>query len=245
MKINSQYTLHLTEDGSPTLILATGVDELLVEEKMHSRFGAAAETEYIYGPAIRWAFENCKLPKFLVVGLGLGYIEFLIAREAVSRRAFYEIHSFETDGFLRDSILSWLFNEEATELNGVLEKSLNFMAQGKDEEVKEQLRVLYENGQWRFSKDIRQYTPGVRYHCILYDLFSSKMDPEPWQLEFLNLFLSSVTEDKCAFATYAAKGALKKSLKANGFLLSDMPGFANKHESTLAFKDPVRQTQLG
>lgn len=241
MKINSQYEVKITEDGSPTLILSTDGDHLFVEEKMHSLGGAAAETEYIYGPAIEWAFEKVKVPSFIVVGLGLGYIEYLIARQALVRKAFYEIRSFETEEFLKQSMLSWLHEEEPNALHPVLNSALNAIGGPDSQKVKEELRTLHENGKWRILGGItaeavagkRLGNPG---HAILYDLFSHKITPELWSEEFLFSFLKEMSAPDCSFATYAAKGAIKKSLKNSGFDLIEKKGFGHKRESTLAFK---------
>lgn len=236
MKINKQYSLKTTEDGSPTLVLSTDGDQLFVEEKMHSRYGAASETDYIYGPAIKWAFENVDVPRFVVVGLGLGYIEFLIVREALKRNSFCEIHSYETDDFLKDCILSWIHEDEVSPLDIVLNSALSYMTGTHSKNVKEQLRILHENGKWRLFGSITESSSKLSYNCVLYDLFSQKISPELWQEQFLTDFLAVHAAPVCSFATYASKGALKRSLRSAGFDQWEQKGFANKRESTLAFR---------
>jgi len=236
MKINSQYSVKITEDGSPTLVLSTGVDHLFVEEKMHSRFGAASETEYIYGPAIDWAFEKIEAPRFIVVGLGLGYIEFLISRQGRLRNSIYEIHSFESDPFLRDSILAWL-HEDPNDLDPVFCSALTSIAGRElDLQVKEDLRSMHEKGKWRISGAISPEAVGTPANGILYDLFSHKITPELWNDQFISSLLQKAAAKECSFASYASKGAIKRSLKTCGFTLVDKKGFAGKRESTLAFR---------
>jgi hypothetical protein len=232
-----KYSVHFTDDGSPTLVLTTGGDQLWVEEHMHSRFGAASETDYIYGPAIRWAFQTVKIPKFLVVGLGLGYIEFLIARESFAHQKSYEIHSFESDDFLKNALLGWLHEERENPLGAVLDSALKFMSGEHVEQVKEELRALHETGKWKFSGDVSNLSLLSKSNAILYDLFSSKINPELWEEKFLADFLAKAVGEPCAFATYASRVALKKCLKEAGFQQQEMPGYGNKRESTLAFRD--------
>jgi hypothetical protein len=238
MKINPQYMVRITGDGSPTLELTADADHLWAEEKMHSRHGAAAETEYIYGPAAEWTFAHVDSPRFLVAGLGLGYIEMLLVRLALARGASCEIHSFETDAFLRDGLLGWLHGEEPSPLDPVLDSVLAASAGADAASVKERLRRLHESGKWRISGALALDCIGRPGHGIFYDLYSTRLSPECWEQDFLTAFLSVAAEGVCSFATYAARGAIKKSLRAAGFELVKKKGFGQKRESTLAFRAP-------
>ena len=100
------FEVEITGDGSPTLRLMPG-------ECMHHSGGAAEETELIYGRVIRKSFEVIPKPHFLSVGLGLGYVEMTIAREALLKQNFnFTLESFELVPELRDYLKQWLIEGE-------------------------------------------------------------------------------------------------------------------------------------
>ena len=94
----------LTADGSPTLRGREG-------EHMHSLEGALAETVYIYGSVTQTVLEENWPLRFVSVGLGLAYVELVVIAQAISRKApwaeFY-LHSFESDDFLRETLMRFL-----------------------------------------------------------------------------------------------------------------------------------------
>ena len=86
MQNNKFFSQEITADGSPTLKST---------EKMHHWAGAASETIYIYGDAVSLAQQklNSAEIQYLVLGLGLGYIEMMIA--LMTDFKFKKILSFE------------------------------------------------------------------------------------------------------------------------------------------------------
>ena len=111
-ELHCGFGVSLTNDSSPTLTSMSSPFE-----SMHNRSGAAGETHYIYGPVALWAFENSEIPAFLNVGLGLGYIELLIALVADDRP--YSIVSLETVDSLKTEFKNYLqkFSEGKKEEN--------------------------------------------------------------------------------------------------------------------------------
>ena len=76
------FEVEITRDGSPSLHLIATVDPTKpFGETMHHSGGAITETNLIYGIPIAEIFVKMNSPQFLIVGLGLGYIEMIIARE--------------------------------------------------------------------------------------------------------------------------------------------------------------------
>lgn len=91
------FSLEKTQDGSPTLRRHEPTrSDFQTGESMHHSGGAWEETLYIYKPVIEKIKEwNISKPAFLSVGLGLGYVELMIAKEFVGnsdvRISSYEI----------------------------------------------------------------------------------------------------------------------------------------------------------
>ena len=226
--MSSPFQVQITADGSPTLW-----DGL---EQMHSRDGAFSETNYIYGRAIELVKENTWPPRFLSLGLGLGYIEFLIA--ASFDHSDLEILSFEKDPFLQKEWANWLTNKDCL-LQNELEQILQLTSEKYQVDtsvLKERMQTLYQNKKWIILGDALRENYSGRFSAILFDAFSRKSTPDLWEKEFLIDFINKYADKDCIFSTYAALGELKRTLRELGFELLKTKGFANKKESTFALR---------
>jgi len=142
------FEVEITGDGSPTLRLMPG-------ECMHHSGGAAEETELIYGQVIRQCFEQTSQPHFLSVGLGLGYVEMTVAREALIKQNLnFTLESFELVPELREYLKQWL-NEEmfSSEISSVYDSVLEFVLLDSKsiinpKDVKKILLEKMRSGQW-------------------------------------------------------------------------------------------------
>ncbi|MCB0389661.1 MAG: hypothetical protein KDD58_00150 [Bdellovibrionales bacterium] len=222
-----------TADGSPSLEWAT------TGEAMHNRMGAFAESVALYGEAIENAVKTFNQLKLLSIGLGLGYNELITASVCLkfNLKSFY-IESFETDEILRMNFLNWLDGQEPS-LKTCYDQILNLCANYfllNSSDIKNNLVKAYSNHQFNLRKQLNKDTVFTnKFNCILYDPFSAKTNPECWDEDFLNNFLEKVCESNCIFSTYAAKGTLKRSLKGQGFVVKNPPGFGGKRNSTYAY----------
>ncbi|APB34600.1 hypothetical protein GlitD10_2268 [Gloeomargarita lithophora Alchichica-D10] len=101
----------ITNDGSPT-IRDLGTTN---RECMHHSGGAYSETQYVYGEAIRAVIKNWINPYFLIVGLGLGYIEILIACECLKsqKSGNCRVISFESQVYWREQFHHWLLGQSS------------------------------------------------------------------------------------------------------------------------------------
>lgn len=242
------FEIEITGDQSPSLRLLQAVDPLKDRgESMHHSGGACAETLLIYGEPIRKILENIEQPHFLIVGLGLGYIELVIAREALlqgkSAGRVGLITSYESVPELREFFFKWLHEDVAglsEEVWQVYDLVLAHVSKGTNllpQDLKAFLRTHFKS-----LNDIRQeLSSSVRleskYHGILYDAFSSKTSPFLWEEEFLAKLLREGTEERCLVSTYACKGSLKRALKSEGFEVVVREGFQGKRNSTLGVKN--------
>ncbi len=236
-----------TKDGSFTLKpLQEG------SEWMHSLHGAYSESQYIYGEAIRKALAKTEaaLPEPLHIfslGLGLGYVEWIVLLECLRAHVHFQIHTYESEDSLKE-----LF------IQNVCHDSLAFsyltphlLLDYTPEEISHALNVLKFNFSPDHEGDIKplcfypaldiseqqSYLNSPACHLILYDAYSSKSQNALWEQEQLEVFLSlQAAEGFCVFATYASTSALKKALKNKGFKLESKKGFANKRESILAVR---------
>ncbi len=245
------FTIEYTADGSPSLRLLTSLNPAYENgEAMHHSGGAATETQMIYGEAIEIVFQQKNPARFMVVGLGLGYIEMFIGAYAVLLdKKIEQIISYESVPELREAFWRWIHREPLSESiqktyeevwsavymqlkNRFLEKIPS--AENLRNEVLKQLQQQFSNIE-SFSGQIHQSTRApYPVHGVMYDAFSSKTTPHLWEEEFLFEFLGGACAADSLVVTYAAKGTLKAALRRLDFFVGKRDGFKSKRGSTRA-----------
>jgi hypothetical protein len=239
------FRVEPTGDGSPTLRMLKSSNEKYENgESMHHSQGAYTETEYIYGTCIREALsKSCR--QFIVVGLGLGYIELLIVRELLANGiSNASILSFESVDLLRQNFVRW---SNHSPLNPEIENTYNKVAEYLATEsipaadLRRAASTMLETaslklvpsleGPFVFSRDQIRLSHGT---CILYDAFSKATDSQLWEEEFLVAFLQTHSGHPSFLSTYACTGNLKRALKRTGYQVEERPGFSGKRLSIIA-----------
>lgn len=243
------FRIERTGDGSPSLRLLQSLREDRPDgEAMHHSGGAAAETDLIYGDCVREVLEQRDSPAFLIVGLGLGYIEMLIAKECLLReKSAAAIRSFESLSGLREFFYRWVQGQELShEIQSVYDEAVEFILRDcelQKTDVQNFLRKHFPQLD-SLSGSLDQTTLFSRsYEGILYDAFSSKTSPELWEEEFLQKFLRKAAAPEAWLSTYACKGNLKRALKAENFEVIQKPGFQGKRNSLFARRPAEKGTE--
>ncbi len=190
--------------------------------------------------------------RVLSLGLGVGYNEMLVACMVGAKLDL--LWTFESSTELVDHFVQWLQTSERGQAthsgpqdqwnqlyNEASEKFRCGFTGLQANTIPLQLANLLACGKWQIKgqldgSSLSSSPPTTDFHCLLYDAFSNRTSPELWTEDFLNLFIQKFAAKTCAFATYAATGALKRALKQNGFEVLKTPGFAGKRESTLAIR---------
>ncbi|MGZ3805549.1 MAG: MnmC family methyltransferase [Pseudobdellovibrionaceae bacterium] len=230
-----QFAVEFTGDGSPSLRLPQG-------ESMHHSGGAAEETELIYGKVIHRCFEVIPQPHFMSVGLGLGYVELTVAREALLRQNLnFTLESFELIPELKEWFMLWLQGKSLSpEVCEVYDQVLKYILQASAIEpgkFKNFLWEKYQSQDFILQGPLHPYSEfKAKAHCLLFDAFSAKTSPDLWTEEFLVELFNKATAPHSLVSTYASRTALKKALKTAGFLVQVREGFKGKRNSTLASK---------
>ncbi len=231
-----------TQDGSPTLSLKR--DDGYVE-KMHHSGGALSESLYIYRQALSEALTREWPARVLSLGLGLGYNE-LITISDLRKRGIDDFHifSFETVPQLREGFAAWAGGGTGGKLAFVLDQVCKQVA-GAQEIPTALLKTWTREALAKRALELRTSFPedseGVAQISVCYyDAFSKKMNPELWSEDMLVQTLNRLLASHCIVTTYAATGALNRTLKHLGFCLLEKPGFSGKRESTLAIRDDKR-----
>lgn len=266
---NYLITVITTCDGSPTVTLdlldkipVPKVDELSFDgsgantnfadstnekpERMHHPAGALTETDYVYGSTTRRVMSLGLPPHFVIMGLGLAYIEMCVFANILKEKGAVgcreaRVVSFESIPLLVHSYFDWLLHPNLEiPFHGVYEEVLiqvaKFYSLGV-EELRAVLAQAYTEKRWicmGAAED--ELKSGFRFSssAIMYDAYSSKTDSLLWSEEFLKTLIDQLAAPRHIFATYASTGTLKRALKATGFTIQIIPGFAGKRESILA-----------
>lgn len=237
MENPTDFHFHTTADGSPSLSFGP------IGEWMHHRSGAFSETQYVYGEAITLAWGT-KARRFASVGLGLGYLEILLAAWAERDRGVeaVRLRSFESDAHLRRSFTDWVFHapSSAASLYAAYNSITDRTAALYDVApslIRFRLKEWHVAGQWTCEPGLSEETAWQHpVDAILYDPFSSETCPQLWSEAWLGSFLEKAAAPRCVFASYASTSVLKKSLGRKRFRLIPREGFAGKRECTLAVR---------
>lgn len=235
------FEVEITGDGSPSLRLLKNENiqnDDKPGESMHHSGGAASETELIYGKVIDEVMVKINDPRFLVVGLGLGYIEICIARAALrDPTQVVSIQSFEVVEDLKNLFLHYLSGSEELHpaIKNTYDLMMSFLSSTYEEHqaIRTYLLKSYQEGRWVISGALNAATDvNSKMNGILYDAFSSKTTPHLWDETFLESFLKEAADENCLFSTYACRSSLKKALMATGFEVAVREGFMGKRNST-------------
>ncbi|MBX3039821.1 MAG: hypothetical protein KF789_03805 [Bdellovibrionaceae bacterium] len=227
------FQREITRDGSLTL-----KTEGTSSEAMHHSGGALEETLFIYGEPLREIFSLLPKARIFSLGLGLGYVEFVTAAQAILAGKDFEIVTMESVEPLSQVLKAFLRGDLSDgEIKSDLENVLGGVSEktgvSKDLLFQELGRALNE-GRWdirgAFGEDS---VPEGRFHGIMYDAFSSKTSPLLWTEEFLSNFWGACANEDSLVSTYACTGNLKRSLKKSGFQLDARSGFQGKRSATL------------
>ncbi len=239
------FSLEKTKDGSPTLRRPTPTrPDFETGQSMHHSGGAWEETLYIYKPVTDWVKEQ-DLPesRFLSVGLGLGYVELLVAREFMdlSQNRSLQLQSFEIVPELTEYFISWIFDRPLhPEVKETYDQIGNFVFNSNFENLKrgqQFLADLYEKKMWRVDGALEHsQTSTPHFHGLMYDAFSRAVSPDLWTPEFLTNFLHQWASPQVCLGTFSCTGDLKRTLKKEGFDLQIRMGFQSKRNCTLAFR---------
>lgn len=238
------FEIEITKDQSPTLRLLESVDPAKpYGESMHHLGGASTETTHLYGEVAAKVLTQVHRPHFMVVGLGLGYIEMNIAREAIKLgKAVGGITSYESIPELREFFYYWLQGQSEKllpEVSKVYDDALTCVLKDCDvtaAELKSFLRTHFvelTDLHGALNEDV-VFTS--KYHGFFYDAFSGKTHPHLWGEEFLSRMLAESAAEQSMLTTYACKGSLKRALRAQSFVYINRPGLFSNRGSTLGTK---------
>ena len=216
----------VTEDGSHTLF----VPEL--NEHYHSVHGAVAESMHVFIEAgLKTKFNDCQPVNVLEVGLGTGLNAALTLVEAENTKTIISYFAVEPNPLLAEDILQLNYSDTSGS-NRMKEVIPAIHAASRDNEVHISPYFIFNY----FEKRIQDVEFENDFFDVVYfDAFSPGVQPEMWTIEVFQKIFSSMKPGGI-LVTYVAKGEVRRTMKACGFTIEKLPGFAGKREMTRAVK---------
>lgn len=226
-----------TEDGSKTIHIEDW------NETYHSKHGAVQEARHVFiNNGLNHFFKNSQPIKILEIGLGTGLNSFITLLEAEKNQLKIEyvgiekfpvgIEEFEAIDYFED-VFKWYPELE-----------------NRREEFKKMYLLMYECA-WektieispnfvfkKVKKDFFELDPNTDngFDLVYFDAFGSHAQPEMWEEKLLHL-IASMMKETSILTTYAAKGSLKRAMKAVGFTVEKRPGPPGKREMMVALRN--------
>lgn len=126
-------------------------------------------------------------------------------------------------------------------------KQLNFTKDYSREEEAAFLRMHEQawnerhplSGEFHLTKHLAKaetFQSPQTFDLIYFDAFSPKEQPELWtEPVFRNMY--ALLNEQSMLVTYCAQGQMKRNMKAAGFKVKALKGFAVKREMTVAYRD--------
>lgn len=215
-----------TKDGSLTLVSGR------FGATYHSLHGAVEESRHVFinNGLLFFLHRNPKKAlRILEIGFGTGLNTFLTCLETKH--------------------LGITVDYQAVELYPVpmeIAKQLNFTKDYPGDEAAVFLRMHEQawnekhplSGTFHLTKHLAKaetFRSGRAFDLIYYDAFSPKEQPELWtETVFRNMY--ALLSEHGLLVTYCAQGQMKRHMKAAGFKVKALKGFAAKREMTVAYR---------
>jgi tRNA U34 5-methylaminomethyl-2-thiouridine-forming methyltransferase MnmC len=214
------FSIVETSDGSRTLYHKD------LDEHFHSIHGAVQESRHVF---IKNGFDycvasNCSRPiKVLEIGFGTGLNALLTLDHATKKEIFVDYYALEP--FLLELDLVKQLGYEKIE--------------GIDEQIKSRFTDLHQTSNTntlnnyfqltKFNSRLEDFSSNDYFDLIYFDAFSFSVHPHLWSVEtFLKIY--SMMTATSILVTYAAKGIIKRNMKAAGLEVETLPGPPGKRE---------------
>lgn len=215
-----KHELVKTADGSFTLRVAE------MDEHYHSTHGAIQEAKHVFIDSGLNFMPQQELSIF-ELGFGTGLNAFLTLKEVDGSQRLIHYIGVELNP-IPPEFVSALNYAEGLE-NQTLFERLHASPWG----IENQITPNFHLHKWNGS--VLDFVGAEQFHLIYYDAFGFRAQPEMWTPELLKkmydlLFMGG------ALVTYAARGQLKRDLKALGFTVEVLQGPPGKREMIRAIK---------
>lgn len=212
-----------TLDGSTTIHLPDW------DECYHSKNGAIQEAYHVFIKNGLSLVEGRTI-SILEIGFGTGLNAFITLLEAKKNNLSIDYTGVEAYPVEKEEVIE-----------------MNYLQELKAEEFEVEYKKMHDctweekhvfNDNFSLTKR-KQFFQDIQdkntFDLIYFDAFGFRVQPELWSTEiFRNMF--EALKDNGILVTYAARGAVKRSMQEVGFIVKKVPGPPGKREMMISFK---------
>lgn len=219
-----EIRLITTEDGSHTLYSES------IGDSYHSRFGALAESEFIFiEQGLKQVRKKGEINIF-EVGFGTGLNALLTCCFAKERRVKINYTAVEKYPLYKSIYSQLNYGDILSETDAGLElQNMHAVNPGEYTEINPYFILRL------FPEDLLSYKIDEKCDLVYFDAFSPSVQPELWTEEVFLKIYNSMNKDSL-LVTYSSKGSVRRALKGAGFNVVKIPGPLGKREITRAIK---------
>ncbi len=206
-----------TADGSTTIQIEDW------NEQYHSKHGAIQEAYHVFIKNGLSIFKDREVV-ILEIGFGTGLNAFITFLEGIKRSLkidYYGVEAFPVS------------KEELEQLNYIMELEAEAFAkafrQMHECPWEKPFPISKEFHLHKQQKEFKDINDENQFDLIYFDAFGARVQPELWTE---NIFLKMITalKPEGVLVTYAAKGSVRRSMQAVGFIVERLPGPPGKRE---------------
>lgn len=214
----------LTADGSHTLFSETyGVS-------YHSKYGALQETQHVFIDAglHHVVAQGRRELHVLDIGFGTGLNALMSLVAAQKEGLVLHYHAVEKYPLSMEAVAALNYPALLPEWAGVFQ-NMHAAPWGEAVAVTPQVTLVKQ------QEDFLNLDFTNRFDVVYFDAFAPESQPELWT-EVLLAKMYAALKSQGVLTTYCAKGVVKRTLRALGFVVEPLPGPPGKREMTRATK---------
>lgn len=193
-------------------------------EAMHSHIGPWLEANLVYVGQVD--LQRAAARRLVVLDLGLGIAANVCA-------------AIETVQAIGGEVEIWSVERDLAPLRAALADRGRF---AWIELHRDRIQGLLAQGEWNepgmswrlVEAEFFEADVPVRAHAVFYDFYSPKANPELWT-EAAFVRLRELCADDVVLATYCASSAVRRAMRAAGFIVRTGVSTSAKRETTVAF----------
>lgn len=222
MTKQSSPIVEVTADGSHTLFVPH------LNEHYHSVNGAIQEAEHVF---LNAGLKECAKEEIEVfeVGFGTGLNAFLTALYAENNKKKIKYTSIEAFPLSLDLIENLNY---ASGDNLRLYRRLHEVEWGSEQNISDYFSLT------KLVADFTKYDFSSlknKFDVIYFDAFAPDVQDVMWSQELFDS-MYSICKQNAVMTTYCAKGVVRRSMQASGFVVERIPGPPGKREMLRARK---------
>lgn len=216
-----------TEDGSLTLLSGR------FGATYHATQGAKEESKHVFinhGLLLFLKQHPKKELRILEIGFGTGLNAFLSFLEAERLAVTIHYHAVDYYPVPADLVRQLNFSKSYSEEEQAVFMTMHEQAWDKEQQLSAHFFLS------KHLEKIERFHSSQRFDLIYFDAFSPKEQPELWT-EAIFKKMYALLNETGMLVTYCAQGQMKRNMKAAGFRVKALKGFAVKREMTVGYRD--------